>query len=146
MCCMNTTITADRNNYIPSSILGGKISSWWCFTHLYVICGHFIWFYVAVSRPCHLLEFYPGEYVDETILSAFISSPGPTVQIIFDIRKSFSWKSNNLMHSDALLAEKNSLLMLYFTFLWGFARVENLVLRSKLTDLYSRSYFYPDKH
>ena len=51
------------------------------------------------------------------ILSAFIPSPGPTVQIIFDIRKSFSWKSNNLMHSDALLVEKKILInvILYFS-------------------------------
>ena len=62
-----------------------------------------------------------GEYVDDpltrgTIFSAFISSSGPTVQIISDIRKSFSSKSKNLMHSDALLAEKTFFInaILYF--------------------------------
>ena len=29
-------------------------------THLYVVCGHFIESYVAVSRPCPLSEFYPN--------------------------------------------------------------------------------------
>ena len=62
-----------------------------------------------------------GEYVDDpltrvTIFSTFISSSGPTVQITSDIRKSFSWKTKNLMHSDVLLAEKTFLInaILYF--------------------------------
>ena len=54
-----------------------------------------------------------------TILSAFISSPGPTVQIISDIRKSFSWKSNNLIHSDALLVEKKILIIVILYFSMG---------------------------
>ena len=68
MCCMNTTIAADRNNfkvtfqvafcevrYLADGVLP-------IFMSFAAISSGFMF---AVSRPCHLLEFYPGEYVDD---------------------------------------------------------------------------------
>ena len=34
--------------------------SLWYLTHLYVVCHYVILFYVAVSRPCRSLKFYPN--------------------------------------------------------------------------------------
>ena len=96
---MNTTIAADRNNFkvtfqvafcevryladgvLPIFMSFAAISSGFMllFQGL-VICWNFT--QVNMSMTPNITRV--------TILSAFISSPGPTVQIISDIRKSFS--------------------------------------------------------
>ena len=45
-------------------------------THLNVVCQHLIKSYVAVSRPCRLVEFYPSQQLAllSILRSCFISS------------------------------------------------------------------------
>ena len=42
--------------------------------HLYVVCHHIIWSYLAVSRPCCLSEFYPKR-VSLMVMGVLVEKP-----------------------------------------------------------------------